>query len=207
MERLASIMVTNSRPRARPAGVVRRSSKPTGELFRLAMISSAVNRDCLVMVIAFTLALPLSVRTMQPGATGRDMAAWVLFVDDLHVEFANTGRVRAFIQNVASDVIRATDTVAIRTSGPSGVASRMGSRGGLIQAIRELYGAGLKPGDLRGDRIAEETDLRARLSLSSARAAVELLAETEPPLRGLIYISNGPWQHLAGDTQALVSCG
>ena len=57
------------------------------------------------------------------GALDRSLAqadyAWLIVVDDLHINFANTGRLRSLLRAAASDLVRDGGLVELRTTGPS----------------------------------------------------------------------------------------
>jgi hypothetical protein len=64
----------------------------------------------------------------QSASAAADSVAWMLFVDDLHLDFRNTGRIRQLVQIFLKEIAREGDLVAIRTSGPSGVLERFRCR-------------------------------------------------------------------------------
>jgi hypothetical protein len=131
----------------------------------------------------------------QAQASSTDRVAWVVLVDDLHLDFRNTGRLRNLAQTLLSDVVQEGDLVAIRTTGPSVVWTDFSSRRELLPFLRKLTGAGLHPQEImnsdRQSAASDEVRFRTRVSLSSAAAAVALLGQVAPRRRGLLYISNG----------------
>src|SRR5688572_29146225 len=48
--------------------------------------------------------------------------AWLLFIDDMHLDFRNTGRLRNLLRLVANELIKDGDAFMVRSSGPSQVA-------------------------------------------------------------------------------------
>jgi len=157
-------------------------------------------RVCLAFVGLILLPRASFVTLAQSPAIGNDRVAWVLFVDDLHLDFRNTGRVIDLLRTVLNDVVREEDLAAIRTSGPSTVLTDFSNRWQLLPLVRKLSGGGLKrteiltigkpagPNELNNPN---EMSNRTRLALSSATAAVALLGEVESSRRAMLYISNG----------------
>jgi hypothetical protein len=131
--------------------------------------------------------------TSQASSAASDPVAWVVFVDDLHIEFRNTGRIRQLVQTFLNDIVNDEDLVAIRTSGPSGVFTDFSSVREVLSALKELTGGGLRPSELTGLMLRDEKEMpyRARMALSGATAAAALLSQVEPRRRALLYISNG----------------
>lgn len=119
--------------------------------------------------------------------------AWMLFVDDLHLSFRNTGRLRAFARTVIDNVSEPGDIMAIRTSGPSEVFADFSDTGRLLPQLKRITGNGLLPSDIivgakSGHR---EVLYRTHVALSAAIGATAVLGQVGQPARGLIYLSNG----------------
>ena len=128
----------------------------------------------------------------QSPSTAADPVAWLVFVDDLHLDFRNTGRIRQLVQIFLNDIVLEGDLVAIRTSGPSVVLTDFSSARELLPVLKKLSGGGLRPNDIIGKVLGdEEMPYRARTALSSATAAAALLSQVEPRRRALLYVSNG----------------
>ena len=120
--------------------------------------------------------------------------AWILLVDDLHLDFRITGRIRDLARAVLNELVREGDVVAIRTSGPSTVLTDFSSRQQLLPFVSNLTGGGLRPTEILTigkSLVPNELSTRTRLTLSAATTAVALLGQVESERRALIYISNG----------------
>jgi hypothetical protein len=66
-------------------------------------------------------------------------------VDDLHLDFRNTGRIRDALMKLASELIQDGDRFAIASSGPSSLAVAMTAhRQPLFTATKTAVGNGLK---------------------------------------------------------------
>src|SRR6516162_4925845 len=76
---------------------------------------------------------------------------WLIFVDDLHIEFRNTGYVRKLLTSVATELLRDGDSFALRSSGPSSVSTPLSSNRALLDAaIPKVAGNELKPDEVLG---------------------------------------------------------
>jgi len=129
----------------------------------------------------------------RPATLARAPAgiAWLIFVDDLHMDFRNTGRIREFLQFISGRLMRDEDVVVIRASGPSPVTMGATSDRAVIDAaIRKVSGAGLQPreiSELAKDPVGE-IDTRLALTFSSAATLLDTVPERR---RAVLYISNG----------------
>ena len=71
------------------------------------------------MAAVCALAVIAADRTATTAAQPRGQAvAWAIFVDDLHADFRDTGRLRDLLRQLAKLVVE-DDAVALATSGPS----------------------------------------------------------------------------------------
>ena len=151
-------------------------------------------RACLALVAALLLC---SASTVNPQSqiVRTERVAWVVFVDDLHLDFRNTGRIRELIRTVLNDVVRQGDPVAIRTTGASLVLTDFSASRELLPFLKKLGGGGLRPREIltmgQQPGAGDELRNRTRVSLSGATAAAAILGHVEPRRRTLLYISNG----------------
>jgi hypothetical protein len=149
------------------------------------------------VVVALTVILSLLGATMvkpQTQPLRRDSVAWLVFVDDLHISFADTGRLRKLVRTMLTDVVQEGDVVAIRTTGSSAVLTDFKRNRELVTVVAELTGSGLRPSEAAGTNqsvVLNEMQHRTHVSLSSAIGAVAILGQIESRHRGLLYISNG----------------
>lgn len=117
--------------------------------------------------------------------------AWMFFVDDLHLRFQNTGRLRDLVGGIMKGLSQDGDEVAIRTPGPSMVFADFGKSADLLSHIRKLTGNGLLPSDIINGTGDREVQYRAQVSLSLATAAAAILGQADNTRRALIYVSDG----------------
>src|SRR5689334_229821 len=67
-----------------------------------------------LLLVTMACATPLRAAAVQdPGVT------WLIFVDDLHLDFRDTGHIRKLLRSIASQVIREEDAFVLVCSGPS----------------------------------------------------------------------------------------
>ena len=79
-------------------------------------------------------------------ASGR---IFILFVDDLHLDFKNTARVRDLLKKVKANLIHQGDMFGIVSSGPSSIAIDLTYDTKRIdEALKKVMGGALKPTDI-----------------------------------------------------------
>ncbi len=120
--------------------------------------------------------------------------AWLLFVDDLHLDFVQTGRLRTML-GIAATTLRGDDgaPIGLHSSGPSGVVhGPSDDRSALDDATRRITGNGLRAGDILDGRVnVREFGQRAQTTLTALRAAIDGLAITPATHKHIVFISNG----------------
>jgi hypothetical protein len=120
--------------------------------------------------------------------------AWLIFVDDLHLDFVTTGRLRDVLRTAASTLGEGA-LVGFESSGPSRVSLPPSTDlVGRDAAIRRIIGHGLRPGDFLVGNVpgaTRELRYRAHTSLSALYSAVASLASVVTPKKHIVYVSNG----------------
>jgi hypothetical protein len=123
-----------------------------------------------------------------------------VFVDDLHADFRNTGRLRNLLKSIATELIQEGDWCGMRSSGPSHASVDITSDcHRLASAIKKVIGNALTARDILrsvdGGEIARRVLSQDRNALNAARQSLESLiaydAGGSPLPKALIYISNG----------------
>jgi hypothetical protein len=138
--------------------------------------------------------------TASPGAltdqgAPADRVHWLVVVDDLHLDFRGTGRLRDLLRATADAVVQDDDLVSAMSTGPSGVMFRdsAGPRA-FKDSVKRITGNGLKDDDVvDGTRQSrQEVAYRTRTALVAATAFVEA-HHTSPSSRTrvLLVISRG----------------
>lgn len=129
---------------------------------------------------------------MAAGPSGAQAAArWLIIVDDLHLDFRNTGHLRTLVKTIAAELIDDGDQVALLSTGPSSVSvAWTHDRSVVDSVVKKLAGNGLRVSDIlaitRGLTPTNEVDDRATLALSRVNETIAIL---DPA--AIIYISNG----------------
>lgn len=141
-----------------------------------------------------------AIATTANGAAAKQPApavTWLVFVDDLHLDFRNTGRIRDLVRTVLKRLPAEGETIAMFSSGPSGVSVMPTTDRTLLDGeVKKLTGSGLRAAEVLASGPDGVRELQGRAALALSRL-VELVGRvaggTEgPPLRpAIIYISNG----------------
>jgi len=134
---------------------------------------------------------------MAAGPAGAQPAVhWLIIVDDLHLDFRNTGHLRGLLKTIAAELIRDGDQVALYSTGPSSVSVAWTyDRSVVDSVVKKIAGNGLKVSDMlamtQGLTPTNEVDHRATLALSRVNEIIAILDPAVDRGIGIIYISNG----------------
>ena len=121
---------------------------------------------------------------------------FLFFVDDLHLQFHNTGRVRDLFKKIAKELVHDGDMFGIVSSGPSSIAIDMTyDKNRLDEAISKIAGNELKPTDIiNGPSGAEgpsEVRYRAHVAFSTVYDLLNNLEQVHNRRKALVYVSDG----------------
>jgi VWFA-related protein len=121
---------------------------------------------------------------------------FLIFVDDLHLDFRNTGRIRDLFKKIASELIHEGDMFGILSTGPSSLSIDLTyDRRRLDEAIKKISGAGLAPKDIldvpEGQQGPPEVRHRAHVAFSTAADMMRQLEQVHNRRKAFIYVSNG----------------
>jgi VWFA-related protein len=121
---------------------------------------------------------------------------FLFFVDDLHLQFQNSGRVRDLFKRIAKNLVHDGDLFGIVSSGPSSIAIDMTyDKRRLDEAINKIAGSGLKPSEIiqRGSGSEGPTELRynAHVAFSTMREALDNLEKVHNRRKALVWVSEG----------------
>jgi VWFA-related protein len=121
---------------------------------------------------------------------------FLIFVDDLHLDFRNTGRIRELFKKIAKELIHEGDMFGIVSTGPSSLSIDLTyDRKRLDQAITKITGSGLAPKDIldvpEGAQGPPEVRYRAHVAFSTANDIIAQLAQIHNRRKAFIYVSNG----------------
>jgi hypothetical protein len=117
---------------------------------------------------------------------------WLILVDDLHLDFRNTGRIRDAFRTIAKELVQEGDKFTVASSGPSSLAIEVtGDRQLLEDARKKVTGSALKPSDMvQGANAAAEVRYRASKALAAAQSMLNNPRLPAGP-KALLYITNG----------------
>jgi VWFA-related protein len=121
---------------------------------------------------------------------------FLFFVDDLHLQFQNSGRVRELFKKIARNLVHDGDLFGIVSSGPSSIAIDMTyDKKRLDEAINKIAGSGLKPTEIiqHGSGSEGPTELRynAHVAFSTMREGLENLEKVHNRRKALVWVSEG----------------
>jgi len=121
---------------------------------------------------------------------------FLFFIDDLHLQFQNTGRVRELFKKIGRTLIHDGDLFGIVSSGTSSIAIDMTyDRRRLDEAIERMTGGGLKPSEIMSGASGAggPTELRhqAHVAFSTMQEALENLEKVHNRRKALVWVSEG----------------
>lgn len=121
---------------------------------------------------------------------------FVIFVDDLHMDFRNTGRIKDLFKKIANELIHEGDMFCIVSTGPSSIAIDMTyDRKRLDEAYKKISGAGLAPKEIldtpEGQEGPPEVRYRANVAFSTAYDLMGQLEQVHNRRKAFVYVSNG----------------
>ena len=135
---------------------------------------------------------------LPPSRPPTDTAGriFLIFVDDLHLDFRNTGRIRDLFKKIAQELVHEGDMFGIVSTGPSSISIDLTyDRRRLEEAIKKISGAGLAPKDIldvpEGSQGPPEVRHRAHVAFSTARDMMRQLEQVHNRRKAFIYVSNG----------------
>src|SRR5438093_5416592 len=121
---------------------------------------------------------------------------FLFFVDDLHLQFHNTGRVRDLFKRISKELVHEGDMFGIVSSGPSSIAVDMTyDRARLDESIKKIAGSELKPTDIingaSGAEGPSEVRYRAHVAFSTVNDLLNNLESVHNRRKALVYVSDG----------------
>jgi VWFA-related protein len=135
---------------------------------------------------------------LPPSRPRNDAAGriFLIVVDDLHLDFRNTGRIRDLFKRISRTLVHEGDMFGIVSTGPSSLAIDLTyDRKILDDAIKKITGNGLKPSDIiQGAEGAEgptEVRYRAHVAFSTAYDILRQLERVTNRRKAVVWVSNG----------------
>jgi VWFA-related protein len=121
---------------------------------------------------------------------------FLFFVDDLHLQFHNTGRIRDLFKKISKELVHDGDMFGIVSSGPSSIAIDMTyDKMRLEEAIKKIAGNELSPTDIiqgpSGSQGPSEVRYRAHVAFSTVNDILQNLEQVHNRRKALVYVSDG----------------
>ena len=126
-------------------------------------------------------------------AAGR---VFLLFIDDLHLDFRSTPRVRSLIEKMLTNLIHEGDLLGIVSTGPSSISQDLTyDRQVLAAAVKRITGGGLRADEIiKGMQSAQglaELRYRAHVAFSTAYDLMTNLEGLRNRRKAVLYVSSG----------------
>ena len=141
---------------------------------------------------------PMEGIILPPSRPTNDAAGriWLIFVDDLHLDFRNTGRIKDLFKKLGKELIHEGDMFGIVSTGPSSLAIDLTyDRKRLDEAIDKISGAGLKPNEILDTPVGaegpSEVRYRAHVAFDTAYGIMKTLEQVHNRRKAFVYVSNG----------------
>ena len=121
---------------------------------------------------------------------------FLIIVDDLHLDFRNTGRIRDLFKRIAKTLVHEGDMFSIVSTGPSSLAiDPTYDRKVLDESIKKITGNGLKPADIiqgaEGSDGPSEVRYRAHVAFSTAYDMLSQMEKIANRRKAVVWVSNG----------------
>ena len=135
---------------------------------------------------------------LPPSRPATDAAGriFLIFVDDLHLDFRNTGRIRDLFKKISDELVHEGDMFGIVSTGPSSISIDLTyDRRRLTEALKKISGSALAPKDIldvpEGSQGPPEVRHRAHVAFSTAGDMMRQLEQVHNRRKAFIYVSNG----------------
>ena len=133
---------------------------------------------------------------LPPAAPRAEGRIFVIFVDDLHMEPAETPRIREIFRSIARELVHDGDLFAMVSTGTSSIEVNLTyDRRRLDEAIGRVMAGGLSPREIISTRSGQdgppEVRHRAHVAFRTAHDMVTQLEQVRDRRKAFIYVSNG----------------
>jgi VWFA-related protein len=121
---------------------------------------------------------------------------FLLFVDDLHLDFRSTPRTREIFKKMLRNLIHDGDMFGIVSTGPSSLSVQLTyDRAVLESAISRITGGGLRPSEIikgmQGSQGPAELRHRAQVAFSTGYDLMKNLEKVQNRRKAVIWVSSG----------------
>jgi VWFA-related protein len=127
------------------------------------------------------------------GTAGR---IFLIFIDDLHMDFQQTPRLRTLLKDMLKNLIHEGDRFGIVSTGTSSISQQLTADRQILESIADkVTGGGLKPSEIinssNGVGQASELRHRAHVAFATAYDLVNNLQRVTNRRKAVVYISSG----------------
>jgi len=121
---------------------------------------------------------------------------FLFFVDDQHLQFGNTSRVRELFKKISKELVHDGDLFGIVSSGPSSIAVDMTyDKRQIDEAVNKMTGNELKPTEIinssSGPGGPSEIRYRAHVAFSTMAEGLKNLEQVHNRRKALVWVSDG----------------
>ena len=121
---------------------------------------------------------------------------FLFFVDDQHLQFGNTSRVRQLFQKISKELVHDGDLFGIVSSGPSSIQVDMTyDKRQIDEAVNKMTGNELKPTEIinsqSGPGGPTEIRYRAHVAFSTMNEGLKNLEQVHNRRKALVWVSDG----------------
>jgi VWFA-related protein len=121
---------------------------------------------------------------------------FLLFIDDLHLDFQSTPRTRELLKKMLRSLIHEGDMFGIVTTGTSSISEQLTYDRQILESlIEKVTGGGLKPKEIidanQGSNGPTELRHRAHVAFSTAYDLMKNLEKVQNRRKAVIYVSSG----------------
>ena len=122
---------------------------------------------------------------------------FLFFVDDLHLDFRDTARIRQLFTKIRKDLVHDGDMFGVVSTGPTSIAIDLTyDPKRLDEAINKISGSALKPNEIieaggHGPEGLSEVKYRAHVAFSTAYDIIGNLEQVHNRRKAIVYVSNG----------------
>lgn len=134
---------------------------------------------------------------LPPARRTNDISGriFLFFVDDLHMQFHNTVRVRELFKKISRELVHDGDMFGMVSSGPSSILVDMTyDRARLEEAINKITGDGLKPSEIIQSNFGgslTELRYRANVAFMTVMDTLANLEKVHDRRKAVVYVSDG----------------
>ena len=135
---------------------------------------------------------------LPPSRPTTDAAGRILLfvVDDLHLDFRNTGRLRELFKKIRTTLLHDGDMWGMVSTGPSSIAIDVNyDMKRFDEAMKKITGSALKPNEIieapQSSQGPSEVRYRAHVAFSTAYDLVSKMEKISSRRKAVVYVSNG----------------